>query len=55
MMYADFVLTNDYGYPMLVQVTGDSVYNLLKLGEVETSSDDRPLHPQRIISVEVSR
>jgi peptidyl-prolyl cis-trans isomerase SDCCAG10 len=37
------------------QVTGDSVYNLLSLGEVETNKDnDWPLDPPpRIISVEV--
>lgn len=36
------------------QVTGDSIYNLLALGEVETDKDDRPLDPPpRIKSVEV--
>lgn len=36
------------------QVTGDSVYNLTRLGEVETDKDDRPLDPPpKITSVEV--
>lgn len=37
------------------QVTGDSIYNLLQLGVVETDKDDRPLDPlPKILSVEVS-
>ncbi|CAN8229612.1 unnamed protein product [Cochlearia groenlandica] len=36
------------------KVTGDSIFNLLRLGEVDTSKDDRPLDPApRILSVEV--
>jgi peptidyl-prolyl cis-trans isomerase SDCCAG10 len=37
------------------QITGDSVFNLLSLGEAETSKDDdRPLDPPpRMTSVEV--
>lgn len=36
------------------KVTGDSIYNLLRLGEVETDKDDRPLDPPpKIASVEV--
>ncbi|XP_047325708.1 peptidyl-prolyl cis-trans isomerase CYP57 [Impatiens glandulifera] len=36
------------------KVTGDSIYNLLRLGEVETGKDDRPLDPApMIISTEV--
>ncbi|XP_020105732.1 peptidyl-prolyl cis-trans isomerase CYP57 isoform X3 [Ananas comosus] len=36
------------------KVTGDSLYNLLRLGEVETDKDDRPLYPPpKILSVEV--
>lgn len=35
-------------------MTGDSLYNLLPLGEVETDKNDRPLDPPpKIISVEV--
>lgn len=35
-------------------MTGDSIYNLLRLGEVETDKDDRPLDPPpKISSVEV--
>ncbi|XP_024005906.1 peptidyl-prolyl cis-trans isomerase CYP57 isoform X2 [Eutrema salsugineum] len=36
------------------KVTGDSVFNLLRLGEVDTGKDDRPLDPApKILSVEV--
>ncbi|KAF9616986.1 hypothetical protein IFM89_033056 [Coptis chinensis] len=35
------------------KVTGDSIYNLLRLGEVETDKNDRPLEPPKILSVEV--
>lgn len=36
------------------KVTGDSLYNLLRLGEVETDKDDRPLDPPpKITSTEV--
>jgi peptidyl-prolyl cis-trans isomerase SDCCAG10 len=35
-------------------VTGDTMYNLLRLGEVETDKNDRPLDPApKILSVEV--
>lgn len=35
-------------------MTGDSIYNLLRLGEVDTGKDDRPLDPApKILSVEV--
>lgn len=37
-----------------MQVTGDSIFNLLQLGDVETDKNDRPLNPPpKIISVEV--
>ncbi|CAN1217418.1 Peptidyl-prolyl cis-trans isomerase CYP57 [Linum perenne] len=36
------------------KVTGDSIYNLLTIGEIETGKDDRPLDPiPKIKSVEV--
>ncbi|GLT97244.1 hypothetical protein SLE2022_148170 [Rubroshorea leprosula] len=36
------------------KVTGDSIFNLLRIGEVDTDKDDRPLDPlPRIKSVEV--
>lgn len=35
------------------QVTGDTLYNLLRLGEAETDKNDRPLDPPKILSVEV--
>lgn len=38
-----------------LQVTGESVFNLLRLGDIETEKDDRPVDPPpRILSVEVS-
>jgi len=36
-----------------LQVTGDSIFNLLSLADVETDKDDRPVYPQKILSVEV--
>lgn len=36
-----------------MQVTGDSIFNLLRMGELETDKDDRPLDPPKILSVEV--
>ncbi|KAJ7548364.1 hypothetical protein O6H91_07G008900 [Diphasiastrum complanatum] len=38
---------------IFAKVTGETIYNLLKLGDLETDKDDRPLDPPRIISVEV--
>lgn len=35
------------------KVTGDSIYNLLALADVETDKDDRPVYPPKILSVEV--
>ncbi|PKA57299.1 Peptidyl-prolyl cis-trans isomerase-like 2 [Apostasia shenzhenica] len=36
------------------KVTGDSIFNLLRLGEVDTGKDDRPTYPvPKILSVEV--
>ncbi|GAB2285971.1 cytochrome P450 monooxygenase 57 [Dionaea muscipula] len=36
------------------KVTGDSIFNLLRLGDVETDKDDRPLDPPpKILSTEV--
>ena len=34
-------------------VTGDSLYNLLRLGERETDADDRPVDPPRILGASV--
>lgn len=35
-------------------MTGDSIFNLLRLGEVDTGNDDRPLDPApKVLSVEV--
>lgn len=35
------------------KVTGDTVFNLVKIGETETDKQDRPLYPPKIISAEV--
>lgn len=35
------------------KVSGDTIYNLLKLGESEIDSNERPLHPHRINKVKV--
>lgn len=35
------------------QITGDTVYNLMKIGELETDKEDRPVDPPQIVSVEV--
>uniref|UniRef100_A0A4W4FGT6 Spliceosome-associated protein CWC27 homolog n=1 Tax=Electrophorus electricus TaxID=8005 RepID=A0A4W4FGT6_ELEEL len=35
------------------KVTGDTVYNMLRLAEVECDSDERPLNPHKIRSTEV--
>jgi peptidyl-prolyl cis-trans isomerase SDCCAG10 len=44
----------DKKHTIFGKVTGDSIYNLLRLGEVDTSKDDRPLDPApKILSVEV--
>lgn len=43
----------DKKHTIFGKVTGDSIYNLLRLGEVETDKDDRPLDPPKILSVEV--
>ncbi|KAJ7966402.1 putative Peptidyl-prolyl cis-trans isomerase [Quillaja saponaria] len=44
----------DRKHSIFGKVTGDTIYNLTRLGEIETDSDDRPLDPPpRILSVEV--
>ncbi|KAL6523982.1 hypothetical protein OROMI_031077 [Orobanche minor] len=44
----------DKKHTIFGKVTGDSIFNLLPLGEVETGKDDRPLEPlPKILSVEV--
>ncbi|PWA89666.1 cyclophilin-like peptidyl-prolyl cis-trans isomerase family protein [Artemisia annua] len=44
----------DKKHTIFGKVTGDSLYNLLNLGEIETDKDDRPLDsPPKILSVEV--
>lgn len=36
-----------------MQVTGDTVYNMLRLAEVECDSEERPLNPHKIRTAEV--
>ncbi|XP_051137704.1 peptidyl-prolyl cis-trans isomerase CYP57 [Andrographis paniculata] len=44
----------DKKHTIFGKVTGDSIYNLLHLGEVETDQNDRPVDPlPKIVSVEV--
>ncbi|RAL52868.1 hypothetical protein DM860_007636 [Cuscuta australis] len=44
----------DKKHTIFGKVTGDSIYNLLSLGEIETDNDDRPLDPPpKILSIEV--
>lgn len=35
------------------KVTGNTLFNVLKMGELQTNSDDRPLYPPHIKSVTV--
>lgn len=44
----------DRKHTIFGKVTGESIFNLLKLGDIETDKDDRPVDsPPKIISVEV--
>lgn len=50
----DFICALNILGTIRFQVTGDTMYNLLRLGEVETDKNDRPLDPPpKILSVEV--
>lgn len=41
-------------FSICFQVTGDTMYNLVRLGELETDKNDRPLDPPpKVLSVEV--
>lgn len=35
------------------QITGNTIFNALRMGDIEADKDDRPLEPPRLISVEV--
>ncbi|CAN0350046.1 unnamed protein product, partial [Ectocarpus fasciculatus] len=35
------------------QITGNTIFNALRMGDIDTDKDDRPLEPPRLISVEV--
>jgi hypothetical protein len=39
---------------LALQVTGDTIYNVLKIGGLEVDADDRPHDPPKIISTEAS-
>ncbi|KAL2642023.1 hypothetical protein R1flu_009610 [Riccia fluitans] len=43
----------DKKHTIFGKVTGETIYNLIKIGEVEIGTDDRPIDPPRILSVEV--
>ncbi|KAL4491871.1 hypothetical protein ABPG72_006126 [Tetrahymena utriculariae] len=43
----------DKKHTIFGKVTGDSVYNLLQLQQIETDQNDRPLNPPRIIKTNV--
>ncbi|WVY89287.1 hypothetical protein V8G54_034801 [Vigna mungo] len=53
--FLSFMSKDVDGFPAfhITTVTGDTMYNLLRLGEVETDKNDRPLDPPKILSVEV--
>jgi len=40
-------------FQRMLQVTGNTIYNMDALGELEVDADDRPLYPPRIIGAEV--
>lgn len=40
-------------YPVSTQVTGDTIYNLLRLAEVQCDGEERPLKPHKIRTTEV--
>lgn len=53
-LFGRFCTCHEIRFHFMLQVTGDSVYNLLRLGEVETDKDDRPVDdPPKVLSVEV--
>lgn len=39
---------------LALQVTGDTIYNVLKIGGLEVDANDRPHDPPKIISTEAS-
>eukprot|EP00741_Cyanophora_paradoxa_P014967 tig00020830_g14440.t1 len=43
----------DRKHTIFGKVTGPTIFNAIKMGEVETDNDDRPLQPPKIISCEV--
>ena len=36
-----------------MQVVGDTIFNLLRMGEAETDANERPLYPTKVIGAEV--
>lgn len=35
------------------QITGNTIFNLLSVSDVDTDAQDRPVNPPRLVSVEV--
>jgi peptidyl-prolyl cis-trans isomerase SDCCAG10 len=40
-------------FQLLFKITGDSIFNLLKLNDFEIDENERPLYPPKILRVEV--
>ena len=38
---------------LLLQITGDTIFNAAKFGDLDVDDSDRPLDPPKVISVEV--
>eukprot|EP00903_Cladosiphon_okamuranus_P012065 g11326.t2 len=43
----------DKKHTIFGKITGNTIFNALRMGEIEADKDDRPLEPPRLISVEV--
>ena len=41
-------------YKQTIQIAGNTIYNAVKLGEVDIGEGDRPVYPPKIKSTEVS-
>uniref|UniRef100_A0AAV1UG66 PPIase cyclophilin-type domain-containing protein n=1 Tax=Peronospora matthiolae TaxID=2874970 RepID=A0AAV1UG66_9STRA len=43
----------DKKHTIFGKVTGNTIFNLLSVGDLETNEQDRPIHPPKLLSVEV--
>ncbi|CAB1109036.1 unnamed protein product [Ectocarpus sp. CCAP 1310/34] len=43
----------DKKHTIFGKITGNTIFNALRMGDIDTDKDDRPLEPPRLISVEV--